>query len=368
MFTSLSIRNFRCFESLSIDDSLNRVNLIAGLNSAGKTALLEAIYMLIGMGNVELVVQLGNYRGLAGNYLGELSQLTELLWNSLFHNLNSSDVIEIRGIHCGREHVAQVSIDRVSTTHFSVSDGRADEGTGELESLPIYGHFLKLVHSKPDGSVVESAMVIEAASDGALTVRVASDPPIRPELPFRGSYLGGNKSRGLQNAATKYTRLESEREPSELLETLRIIEPRLKRVRVGVVAGTPMLRGDIGIGRMVPLSLLGDGLGSLTNTLLAIADAPDGVVLIDEIENGFHHSVLSRVWASIDEAARRYNTQVFATTHSFECIEAAHEAFREDREYAFRLHRLERIADETHVITYDQETLAAAIRTNLEVR
>ena len=90
--------------------------------------------------------------------------------------------------------------------------------------------------------------------------------------------------------------------------------------------------------------------------------------MIDEIENGFHHSVLSLVWAAIGEAARRYDTQVFATTHSFECIEAAHEAFCENRPYAFRLHRLDRVENETKVITYDQETLGAAIRSGLEVR
>ena len=97
-----------------------------------------------------------------------------------------------------------------------------------------------------------------------------------------------------------------------------------------------MLRGDIGIGRMIPFALLGGGLGRLAGILLSIADAPGGVVLIDEVENGFHRSVLSRVWSAIGEAAGRYETQVFATTHSFECIEAAHEAFREDREYTFR--------------------------------
>ena len=207
---------------------MNRVNLIAGLNSVGKSALLEAIYVLIGMGNVEMIVQISNYRGLAGNYLGELPQLTELLWDSLFHNLNSSDDIGIRGTLCDGEHAARVSIDRVGTTQILVSDGRLEQGTGGLESLPVYGHFLKLAHSKPDGSTIESAMVLEATQDGTPTMRVGSDPTIRPEPPFRGSYLGGNKPRGLQNAAAKYTRLESEGEPSELLETLKIIEPRLK--------------------------------------------------------------------------------------------------------------------------------------------
>ena len=54
------------------------------------------------------------------------------------------------------------------------------------------------------------------------------------------------------------------------------MEPRLERLRVGVVAGTPMLRGDIGIGRMVPLSILGEGLVRLTGMLLSIADASGG--------------------------------------------------------------------------------------------
>ena len=368
MFSSFSIRNFRCFESLSIEDSLDRVNLIAGLNSIGKTALLEAIYLLTGMGNVETIVQISNYRGLSGNFLGELPQLTELFWDSLFHNLDSSINIELEGAHCDGIHRVQVSLNRKGAAQFLVNDGKAENDTAGLELLPVYGNFLSLEHSMPDGSKIESAMFLEATRDGSPTVRVGSNPPIPPVQPFRGSYLGGNKSRGLQTAATKYTRIESEGEPSDLIESLRFIEPRLQRLRVGVVAGAPMLRGDIGIDRMVPLSLLGDGLGSLTNVLLAIADAPGGVVLIDEIENGIHHSVLPQVWQSIGEAARRYNAQVFATTHSAECIEAAHEAFREDPEYAFRLHRLERIQDKTHVITYDQGTLAAAIRSNLEVR
>ena len=192
--------------------------------------------------------------------------------------------------------------------------------------------------------------------------------PVPPDPEFSGSYHAARNSTSPDEDAARYTKLESVGEPTDLIEALRIVEPRLERVRVGAVAGTSMLRGDIRIGRMIPFALLGGGLGRLASILLSIADAPGGVVLIDEIENGFHRSVLSRVWAAIGEAARRYDTQVFATTHSFECVEAAHEAFRQDREYAFRLHRLERIADETHVITYDQKTLAAALRSNLEVR
>src|SRR2546423_161740 len=45
MLDSLSIKNFRLFRDLKVE-SLSRVNLIAGKNNTGKTALLEAVYLL----------------------------------------------------------------------------------------------------------------------------------------------------------------------------------------------------------------------------------------------------------------------------------------------------------------------------------
>ncbi len=45
MYTSFSVENFRCFDNLTVEP-LARVNLIAGQNNVGKTALLEALWML----------------------------------------------------------------------------------------------------------------------------------------------------------------------------------------------------------------------------------------------------------------------------------------------------------------------------------
>src|SRR3990172_1358460 len=44
MYRSFAIRNFRCFRDFRIGD-LERVNLIAGANNVGKTALLEAFFV-----------------------------------------------------------------------------------------------------------------------------------------------------------------------------------------------------------------------------------------------------------------------------------------------------------------------------------
>ena len=98
MFTSLSIRNFRCFNTLSIDNALDRVNLIAGLNSVGKTALLEAIYLLIGMGNAALIQRLSVLRNVTDSFSGGPQLFSEIFWDPLFHNLDTSSVIEIEGL------------------------------------------------------------------------------------------------------------------------------------------------------------------------------------------------------------------------------------------------------------------------------
>ena len=92
------------------------------------------------------------------------------------------------------------------------------------------------------------------------------------------------------------------------------------------------------------------------------------ICLIDEIENGLHHSVLREVWKGLAALVRRDNVQIFATTHSWECAIAAHEVFREYDPYDFALHRLERIDGEIQAFTYDRETLDAVDQLEMEVR
>ena len=115
----------------------------------------------------------------------------------------------------------------------------------------------------------------------------------------------------------------------------------------------------------MPLAIMGEGMSRLARLILVIFDTPDGVVLIDEIENGFHHSVLPEVWRVIDNASKQSNTQVFATTHSRECVRAAHESLGEDD---FRLHRLEANDEGNRCVTYDPESIGSAIKFNFEVR
>ncbi len=160
--------------------------------------------------------------------------------------------------------------------------------------------------------------------------------------------------------------LRKQKQGHFLLDALRIVEPRLESIEDNSSSGTPMIWGDIGLPELVPLAMMGEGMMRVARLILAISAAPNGVVLIDEIETGLHHSVLTDVWKAIDATARRFGTQVIATTHSFECIEAAGEALIGTGGLA--LHRLEVTDSGNRCITYGKKNIAFAIRHNFEVR
>ena len=136
----------------------------------------------------------------------------------------------------------------------------------------------------------------------------------------------------------RLAKLRQQKRDHVLLEALKVIEPRLKSVEENSSSGAPMIWGDISLSELVPLSVMGEGMTRLARLVLGITAAPNGVFLIDEVENGIHHTAMPKVWRVIDSAAKQLNTQVFATTHSHECIRAAQETLGEDD---FRLHRLE---------------------------
>ena len=75
--------------------------------------------------------------------------------------------------------------------------------------------------------------------------------------------------------------------------------------------------------KLFPLKLAGDGLNKLLFIVLSIISNPDSILLIDEIESGFHYSMYPKLWETIALAARENACQIIATTHSYECIAGA---------------------------------------------
>ena len=151
-----------------------------------------------------------------------------------------------------------------------------------------------------------------------------------------------------------------------LVEALRIIEPKLQNVIDSSANGMPIIWGDVGLSEMVPLYTMGEGMTRLARIILGMSSAPGGILLIDEIENGFHHSVQVKAWKAIACAAEQFDTQVFATTHSYECFENAVNALGAE---GFRFIRPRKTRDGgNEAVVYSSEMIDVAVRHYMEVR
>jgi hypothetical protein len=354
MFRSFTIKNFRCFHDFTLD-SLERVNLIAGQNNVGKTALLEGVFWHVGFNNPELGLRVNTWRGIR-----RFNPDPEGVWGSLFNEYDIRSVIELMSTDAqANKNSLQVYLAEPVTVHLP-GDRNSDQDTSATAAASQPVSELILNYLDQTGQQITSRALVTA--DG---VQVEKSPKLAQSK--SGIFLGTHE-RFFQEDADRFSKLEVVNRQDEVMAILRILEPRLTRLAILLLAGVPVVHGDVGIGRLLPIPIMGEGMTRLLSIALAIANTEHGVVLIDEVENGLHHSVMTKVWTAIAQAARAADVQIFATTHSWECICAAHEAFSRSETYDFRLHRLDRADDDIQAVTLDQEMLDTAIKAGLEVR
>ncbi len=391
MYKLFEVKNFRCFHDLKITD-LKRINLIAGKNNVGKTALLEALFIHAGAYIPDLALRVNMFRGIETVKL-EFGWWTETPWASIFNDFDSNKTMELIGeFDKTGSRVVKLKIihqpdelGETSQSKLSLETGKFQENllkttdnlidTIDTSGNPSFSHNKKRFGGALPSSEVAQILELEYQEGEKhskwrmiLDAKGLRTEPIPPSPPFQVIFLPSKLRVSLLEDAERFGKLEISDKQDILLEALKVIEPRLKRLSMVVSGGNPMIHGDIGTGRLVPLPLMGDGMVRLASLILAISSAPNGVTLVDEIENGLHHSILPKVWQAIGNAAQKFETQVFATTHSFECITAAHQAFTESGLYDFRLHRLERKNEKIRAVSYDQKDLSVAIETGFEVR
>ena len=368
MFTALSIKNFRCFSDFTIEP-LERVNLIAGENNSGKTALLEAVFLVAGGNNLSRWERANSDRGMASPrrvvsastrrlYGNDPASVGFPFWRHFFRNLDSTQTILISaGQAQGLQHRVELRVLDDESAQLPLFQ---EQETSQRQNFTMDDFLelaIELVYVEPFGET--------------RTTRVGIDRPVRLRVrpaAVRSFFLPSNDRSSPEEDAQQLGELVVSKRPYDILDGLRIIEPRLRRLAPVPTAEGSFIYADIGLGEMLDLRFMGDGLVHLTSILLHIASAAGGIVLIDEIENGLHHSIMHKVWRAIAAAARQFNTQVIATTHSYECIWAAHEAFVANGQYDFHLHRLDRVDDKIRAFTYDQETLTSSVKADLEVR
>ncbi|MCY3781011.1 MAG: AAA family ATPase [Chloroflexi bacterium] len=364
MYKSFRVKNFRCFKDLQIND-LGRVNLIAGKNNTGKTALLEAISVYCGDRRARTLLRSDL------QYLGHSSSV----------ELGSSSVIDVDSIFY--DFNMESNVEMCADTDSSAEDTwngkplsicRVETDTEEYEK--VWGWFYSdTIRKARFAPFVEyqPTEAIRLAYDNApetFIYFVVANGELHLSRYTRISInscalLWANVDIQRSATAKQFSAIRQAKGISALVNSLRVLEPRLEDLELLYDGHQPLIFADIGLSKLIPLAHLGEGINRLVGILLALGELPEGIVLIDEIENGIHHSVQKDVWKAIGQVARDLDIQVFATTHSLEMIRAAYEAFTEAGNLEdFRYHRLDRSrkTGEIRATTYnelDMEAVAA---------
>ena len=122
-------------------------------------------------------------------------------------------------------------------------------------------------------------------------------------------------------------------------------------------------------GNLLQTSMLGGGFQSFLSIVLLLMTTKDGVILFDEVDAAIHFSKLSLFWTTLQKLAEQQNCQIFAVTHSKECIEYALKGFSEMNNLAdLQYLRFDNDDNGTDCISYTGEELADAVASDWEIR
>ncbi len=332
MLTQLNFENFRGFKFLNLE-GLQRVNLIVGKNNSGKTSLLEGITILLNPTTAGSDVH--RYRSLEHDLEYRFNGGTYSRW--LMKEGAQHDMAVLSGNWFGpgsKRHVG----DKLGVN-------------------------LK-VASKQDSEILASELFLDN--------KPLSTPKETSRYPAINIAIVSSNARAPMELAESLAQAVVRKGGEEFIEkSLQKVDGRIRKIRTVAMQHQKEIKVivEMELQNLVPLSQLGQGIYRLVEIFSEVIGTSASVVFIDEIENGIHHTCLIDLWKGIAEAARSANIQVFATTHSYECVQAAHEAFCESPSYDFSVIQLfrEYLKDQQGRVL-DRRLIEAAIAGEIDLR
>ncbi len=342
MIKSLKFENFRGFTELKISP-LPRINLIAGANNTGKTGILEGLYLL--WNNPQQFAQLPLVFRSSSNPVAGQAGSDDFItfWQSLIYDRKDELLATIvaeagtnKMIHC------EIRTDKNRAIELNHHELRKDSKKRTVSRQQGLTQILPTceVHGSPN-PFARNLIVLSTHVENPVR-----DADLYNQLVVRG---GGEE---------------------RLIQLLKEIDPRLEKLRYVKAPGTsqPLVYAYFGLENAVSMNQTGQGFSKLFSLFCRMILADAKVLLIDEIENGLYYEAMPDIWRGIATLAAAADIQVFATTHSRECIIAAHETLKTMPSYDFALHRLQRVNGRIEAITHDQGMLEVAIKSGREVR
>lgn len=374
MLPSLEIKNFRMLEDFRVE-KLGRVNLIVGKNNSGKSSVLEALRIYAGAANRGLLEKIAAEHDEQARPLGAQGED----WDGS---------IPFAGFYTGRAYphsggeivIGSTATDRDALTitygfqeeiEEQASDGGRTLRTRFLRAYP------------EDGDPQKRILYCLRVTRGRQAFEIRLDHPsqsrrIRPEPINAPCSVIPTQFVGVDELADAWDDIALTDGQKVVTEALRIIAPEFEGLTFVRREGPGELRRTARVKLStsqspVTLGSLGDGMVRVLQLALKLFPAKGGFFLIDEFENGLHFSVQEQLWTLLFAMAAKLDVQLFATTHSWDCIESfarAAKATSGAEGVLFRVGRSVRASDRGKVIAtvFDQEQLHNITQGDVEVR
>ncbi len=372
MLRSLKIENFRCFQNFELQQ-LGRINLIVGKNNSGKTSILEAIQLLTDKTNLESLTEIMLSRG---EYIFSNEGSRELDIRHLFYgheidinsslSISSDDDIERKSIAMTvRYPTKQITLD--------------------TRNLPDPRELLESVLKDLQGIILDIQWLgrknfpknipVSLSSNKGLQLNYTKYIDINFENLVITTKFVASSSLTTEEMIELFDKIVLTANEDLVIEALQIIEPTVERI---AIFGSEKYRHDSSrsgfvvklsnSSQRIPIGSMGDGIWRILGLTLAIVNAKDGVLLVDEIDTGLHFSTMTDMWKLVWETAKRLNVQVFATTHSDDCWKSLDDIANLDNpsEDGIMIHRIEK--GKSHSISFTERQVAIAAEQEIEVR
>lgn len=325
-------------------DELAQVNLIIGGNNTGKTSILEALTLLYGE-HEQLVKLPKTFRQSANDQDEWTNFWPKLVRNEKYNHFGArSDTTATFGKKINPKDAALFYRQKVDDEEFDIYDDTPNRRIRPIVSIndSMNGR-VDAGHSNPE---LKLAILSTAQPNPKETSALFNEiAPLNPK---------------------------NEAKLEELLR--KAIEPRLKRLRYAKVKGTQehLIYADVGSGPMIPFTQMGQAFARALHIYCEIFSKQPDILLVDEIENGLYYGGLEDFWKGLFAVLKDQNVQLFATTHSRECMEAAQKADTlTESDSALRYLRLDRHVDSPDKIigtSFGSATMSEAVEFGQEMR
>ncbi len=349
---SLYIRNFKNLSSLDID-KLDRVNLIVGKNDVGKSTLLEAISIYLANGATAWIRTILDARGEVIGKQTEDINVVKKHFLSLFTG-RKEDYNVANAIRIG-ESAKDEALLTIQQVKLSVQ---------KLENVNLFESDEKEANDFEDEIVCLRKFVGKRTS----LVFYKSFPIASMDtLPFQYVHTVDFNTK---DNAKLYDNIAMTDKESFLIQALNVINPNIRKInfisdnefgqRVPIV----VLEGD---DTRYRLSSMGDGVNRLLTIVLAMLNCKNGTLLVDEFDTGLHYSVQDKLWDIVFLLSEKLNVQVFATTHSNDCIRSFAKA-NENKPNGQCIRLDERGKNIVPTVYESSDDILFALKNNIEIR